>query len=110
MINSALEYVEKYGFSIIPMKYLPPQNGEAKGKKIPRLPEWKRYQKEKPSIEQVKLWWENWPDAMIGVITGKLSGVCRKICFVMVELIMFLDLVFLVIFALAMCSVGCMLF
>lgn len=75
MVNSALEYLEKYGFSVIPMQYFPPENGATKGKKVPRLKEWKRYQTEKPTPEQVKLWWEKWPDAMVGVVTGKLSGI-----------------------------------
>ncbi len=75
MINTALEYLEKYGFSIIPMQYIPPVNGDPKGKKVPKLKEWKKYQTQRPTSEQVKLWWSNWPNAMIGVLTGKLSGI-----------------------------------
>lgn len=75
MINTALEYLEKHGFSIIPMQYIPPVNGDPKGKKVPKLREWKKYQTERPTPEQVRLWWEMWPNAMIGVLTGKLSGI-----------------------------------
>jgi hypothetical protein len=39
------------------------------------LVKWKPYQKEKPTIQQVKKWWTKWPSANIGIITGKLSGI-----------------------------------
>lgn len=76
MKEAALMYRERYGFSVIPMKYWPPGKNEKKGKKVPLLKEWKGFQNELPSPEQINLWWGNWPDAMIGVVTGKLSGIC----------------------------------
>jgi hypothetical protein len=76
MINAALMYREKYGFSVIPLTYFPPTKDEKKGKKVPLIKTWKGFQKELPSPEQINLWWTQWPDAMIGVITGKLSGIC----------------------------------
>ncbi len=75
MKESALMYREKYGFSVIPMQYYPPVKEEKKGKKIPFLKTWKQFQTELPTLEQIKSWWEKWPDAMIGMVTGKLSGV-----------------------------------
>lgn len=75
MKESALMYREKYGFSVIPMKYYPPGKTEKKGKKIPLLKTWVEFQKELPTPDQIREWWNKWPDAMIGVVTGKLSGV-----------------------------------
>jgi len=38
------------------------------------LIEWKTYQVELPEKEEVEAWWKRWPDALIGVATGKLAG------------------------------------
>ena len=74
IIMQALEYLNR-GFSIIPMAYRPPANGQKKGDKVP-LVKWKDFQETRPTEAQVRDWWTKWPDAMIGVITGSLSGVC----------------------------------
>jgi hypothetical protein len=57
----ALSYL-KLGFSIFPTQ----------GKKP--LVAWEKYQSEKPTEEQVKEWWNRWPNADIGVVTGAISG------------------------------------
>jgi len=58
----ALEYL-KDGYSVIPVG----------PDKKPRL-KWEPYQKEKATEADIKRWWTLWPDSMIGIITGKISG------------------------------------
>ncbi len=41
--------------------------------KLPHI-QWKEYQKQAPSEVEVRHWWTKWPDAGIGLITGKESG------------------------------------
>ena len=65
MLNHALKYHEE-GFSIIPIR----------PDKRPLLAEWAHYQKEQPSKADVQRWWIKNPNAMIGIVTGKVSGVC----------------------------------
>lgn len=64
MLKAALWYRDSMNFSIIPIK----QN------KKPYI-KWEKYQKEKPTREQVKAWWEKWPNANIGICTGGVSGI-----------------------------------
>lgn len=75
MLDAALQYYDKYQFSIIPMEYIPPANGEPKGTKKPRIP-WKEYQNKLPARDEIIKWWKQWPNAMIGVVAGKVSGIC----------------------------------
>uniref|UniRef100_A0A6M3L8I2 Putative bifunctional DNA primase/polymerase n=1 Tax=viral metagenome TaxID=1070528 RepID=A0A6M3L8I2_9ZZZZ len=63
LLKTALIYRKK-GFSVMPVK---------KDKK-PYLKEWKPYQTEIATEEQIKKWWQKWPHANIGIITGKLSN------------------------------------
>lgn len=67
----ALWYREKMGFSVIPIKEFM-EDGEVKKK--PYI-EWLQWQKEKPTSEQIKKWWLEHPKAMIGIITGVISGI-----------------------------------
>ena len=60
--EAALRYLQEYKFSIIPV-----------GLDKKPLIKWQGFQKEYPSSEQVKEWWDKWPDAGIGIVTGKLS-------------------------------------
>ena len=62
-LNVALEYL-KQGFSIIPVK---PSD------KRPYM-SWKKYQEEYATEQQVRDWHEEYPTAMIGIVTGKLSN------------------------------------
>jgi|MTBAKSStandDraft_2_1061841.scaffolds.fasta_scaffold02242_9 putative DNA primase/helicase len=64
-LDAALEYVE-HGFSVIPL--------QPKGK-TPLLPSWAEYQKRPPTAEEVSAWFEQWPDANIGLVTGAVSGI-----------------------------------
>lgn len=61
----ALEYLER-GWSIIPIK---------PGSKLPVIPSWRQYQKTKPTGDEVRRWWEQYPDANIALICGAISGV-----------------------------------
>lgn len=64
LLKAALYYAEKLGLSIIPIK----------PNKKPYLASWEPYQKTKATSAQIKEWWKKWPDAMIGMVTGKISG------------------------------------
>jgi hypothetical protein len=68
-LKAALEY-ESMGYSVIPCN---PSEEEEKGKK-PFI-KWERYQKERAAPEQIKEWWAKWPAAMIGIVTGEISGI-----------------------------------
>ena len=62
MLNQVLQYLKR-GASIMPV-----------GKdKIPLI-NWKEYQTKYPTEEEVKKWWTQFPEANIGVITGKISN------------------------------------
>ena len=63
-LGYALKYA-KLGYSIIPIK---PKD------KSP-LVEWTQYQKERATEEQIRSWWLRWPNANIGVVTGRGSGI-----------------------------------
>jgi len=56
-------YYRELGFSVIPLKQ----------DKSPYL-NWREFQNRRASISEVKTWWKDWPDANIGVVTGRISG------------------------------------
>jgi len=62
-LQAALDYAGR-GFSVIPVR----------PDKKPFLP-WAEYQKRRPPAEEIREWWEKWPRAMIGIVTGEISGV-----------------------------------
>jgi len=64
MADHAITYLY-YDFSIIPL--LP-------GDKKP-CAEWTQYQHEIADQKQIDGWWEKWPDANIGIVTGAISNV-----------------------------------
>lgn len=64
MMNQALQYL-RLGYSIIPL--------EPRGKK-PLIP-WAGYQSRLPTEEEVREWWTANPQANIGIVTGKVSGI-----------------------------------
>lgn len=65
MLDAALEYLNQ-GYCVIPVKR----------NKHPYLMTWAEYQEKMPTVDQVKKWWTTWPDANIGIVTGKVSNVC----------------------------------
>ena len=63
MIRSALDYKKQYGFSVIPI---------TPSTKKPWI-YWEKHQTEYATDEEIKQWFEDRPNSMVGVVTGKLS-------------------------------------
>lgn len=63
-LEKALRYLN-LGFSVIPC---------SKNKK-PLIP-WQPYQHKLASEDEVQGWWDKYPDASVGIVTGKISGIC----------------------------------
>ena len=38
------------------------------------IPSWKEFQKRLPTVKEVSDWFDKWPDANIGIVTGKVSN------------------------------------
>ena len=64
ILQAALWYLENQHFSVIPIK----------ANKKPFI-KWTEYQTTLPTREQVKNWWERYPNANIGIVTGEVSGI-----------------------------------
>ena len=64
ILDQALYYLEVMQFAVIPQK----------PDKQPYI-HWQEYQKKMPSTDEVKDWFERFPDAMIAIVTGKVSGI-----------------------------------
>ena len=62
MIDYALQYL-KIGASVMPV-----------GQDKRPLVAWKEFQTRFPTEEEVRVWWATWPNANIGLITGKISN------------------------------------
>ncbi len=62
-IDVALWYASEKNCSVIPVR----------GDKRPLI-KWEQYQKERATEKQIKDWFQKWPDAMIGIVTGSISG------------------------------------
>lgn len=75
LLKWALWYQGK-GYSVIPVKEYPEldDDGQKKVKKRPYI-EWKEWQTKKPSPDQIRAWWTEHPKAMIGIVTGVISGI-----------------------------------
>lgn len=79
-LKNALEY-HQLGWSVIPSHYIN-KNGECTCQdencdspgKHPMI-KWKQYEKRIPTVEEIKTWWNKWPYANIGIITGAVSGI-----------------------------------
>ncbi len=63
MLREVLKYAQG-GLCIIPV-----------GKDKKPLISWKEYQERLPTIEELTKWWTDFPDAQIGMITGKISKI-----------------------------------
>jgi hypothetical protein len=63
LLTAAIEYVEKYDFSIIPTK---------RDKKA--LIKWEEFQKRKATRDEIMEWWKKWPNANTAIVTGAISG------------------------------------
>src|SRR5207247_1667228 len=62
MLHDAIGY-RCLGFSVIPIK---PKDKKA-------LIQWEPYQKEPASEDTINHWFENWPNANVGIVTGAVS-------------------------------------
>lgn len=76
-VDWALLYMRR-GLNVMPLrgKYVKAVELEAKKEeaKRPLLETWERYQTHRVTEQEVRAWWETWPDADIGIITGPVSG------------------------------------
>lgn len=64
MLDQAINYIRKKK-SIIPLKK----------DKRPYLTEWREFQVRIATEQEVLGWWQKWPEANIGLVTGKISGI-----------------------------------
>jgi len=64
-LRAALKYRER-GYSVIPIN---------PGNKKP-FNAWKEFQDRLPTDTEVREWWEQHQNAMIGIVTGPISGIC----------------------------------
>ncbi|MGA2462777.1 MAG: bifunctional DNA primase/polymerase [Thermodesulfobacteriota bacterium] len=62
-LSNALHYLNR-GFSVIPVKQ----------DKKPYI-KWEEFQTRRPTEDEIRQWWTKWPNAMIGIITGSISGI-----------------------------------
>ncbi|PKN34178.1 MAG: hypothetical protein CVU61_09535 [Deltaproteobacteria bacterium HGW-Deltaproteobacteria-19] len=62
-LQAALDYAGR-GYSVIPV-------GRDKRSYI----SWTDFQKRCARVEEIRAWWTKWPGAMIGIVTGEVSGV-----------------------------------
>jgi hypothetical protein len=63
LLTSALDYSERFGFSVIPCRL----------DKKPFI-KWEPHQSQKATPEEIKAWLQKWQGAMIGIVTGEISG------------------------------------
>ncbi len=75
---AALEYL-KHGYSVIPIKGKAYATGDTEEKrkddsKKP-LVKWEFFQSRLPSMQEIEKWWNQWPQAGIGIVTGMISGI-----------------------------------
>jgi hypothetical protein len=60
--DAAYEYLDR-GFSVIPI-----------GNSKKPLVKWERYQTQHATMDEVAEWFQKWPNANIGIVTGAISG------------------------------------
>jgi len=67
-LEAALSY-QKQGYSVIPIR----------ANKKPYV-KWEPYQTKRAEPEQIRAWWDRYPNAMIGIVTGDISDVDAVDC------------------------------
>lgn len=65
MLNAALKYYD-LGYSVIPFREM---------EKRPAI-DWREYQEKRAEKAEIRSWWTKWPKANVGIVTGKISGIC----------------------------------
>ncbi len=75
----ALQYLNK-GFSVIPLISPSMASKRLSEEELIRkcktpLVSWKDFQTRRPTEAEVSSWFDKWPDANIGIVTGKVSGI-----------------------------------
>lgn len=63
MLKQAIEY-HRMGLSVIPLK--PDKKCHV---------QWKKYQTEHATENEISDWWRRWPEANTGIVTGSISGI-----------------------------------
>src|SRR5262245_34029119 len=63
MLAAALRYAQR-GWSVIPI--------QPRGKRT-LLEEWKPHQTRRATEEEIRGWWQRWPSANVGIVTGAIS-------------------------------------
>jgi len=66
LVQDAALRLHELGFVVIPVQPLD---------KKPPLIRWQEFQDRRPSEDEIRGWWEKWPDANLAVVTGRASGV-----------------------------------
>jgi hypothetical protein len=68
------DYVQR-GFSLVPFRAIPPAAGETKWKKKP-IVKWEDRQNKALDEKETLAEFGKWHDALIGCVTGQVSGIC----------------------------------
>lgn len=63
-LKAALEYLRDRQWSVIPL--------HPKTKKA--MVKWKPFVERRPTEAEIRDWWDHWPDANVGVVTGQISN------------------------------------
>lgn len=63
-LDAALAYIRE-GYSVIPVR---------SADKRPQI-KWEPFQQRKATSEEITAWWQQWPDANIGIVCGAVSGI-----------------------------------
>ena len=70
LMQVALEYVEKRKWSVIPVgRNKRPVKIKSTGLHFP----WRKFQDKRATRDEIVMWWNTWPDAQIGIVTGAVS-------------------------------------
>src|SRR5262249_54789219 len=79
LLEAALTYANTYGLAVLPL-HAPTAHGCSCGRqtcdnigKHPRLPNGVHGASTDPTV--IRSWWEQWPDANVGIATGVPSGI-----------------------------------
>ncbi|THJ23657.1 bifunctional DNA primase/polymerase, partial [Candidatus Frankia alpina] len=69
-LRRAAWYYAGLGWPVIPIA--PPDAAVARPGKQPLVRDWPAAASTSP--QQIQAWWERWPDANVGIVTGRRSG------------------------------------